>query len=265
MAAATRLGEYRALENALRIQKQRAETLSRESALLSGREEESSTQRRILVTQIEEAEQEEQTNSESTSELNGTLDQLRQERDAAHNALTEVKIALASKEQFSNTLALQKNSLQNRVAELNRLVETRKKEMDELNRKIGLSQSEIEESKLKVQFLLTELEEINQRITDLVVQKKAAQEVIEEREAELKTLRQQLQQSEKQLQSLNILITQLRMSLDNITARMRERYQLEILAGSGTFLVEENGEGADFPPRRTADRNCRGSSPGTET
>ncbi len=267
MAAATRLGEYRALENALRIQKQRAETLSREGALLSGREEESSTQRQILVTQIEEAEQEERTTSENISELNGAMDQQRQERDAAHNALTEVKIALASKEQFSNTLALQKNSLQNRMAELNRLVETRKKEMDELNRKIGLSQSEIEESKLKAQFLSTELEEINQRITDLVVQKKAAQEVIEEREAALKTLRQQLQQSEKQLQNLNIQIAQRQMTLDNITARMRERYQLEILMlVPESFLVEENGEGVQiFRQGEPQTETAEAPAPGTET
>lgn len=267
MAAATRLGEYRALENALRIHKQQAETLSREGALLSGREEESSTQRQILVTQIEEAEQEERTNSESISELNGTLDQQREERDAAHNALTEVKIALASKEQFSNTLALQKNSLQNRMAELNRLVETRKKEMDELNRKIGVSQSEIEESKLKVQFLSTELEEINRRITDLLVQKKATQEVIEEREAALKNLRQQLQQTEKQLQNLNIQIAQRQMTLDNITARMRERYQLEILMlVPEPFLVEENGEGVQiFRQGEPKTENAEAPAPGTET
>ena len=247
MAAATRLGEFRALENALRIQKQRAQTLSREEALLAAREEESSAQRQLLSSQVESAEAEEETATAGITELNSALDQLRQERDSAHNALTEIKISLASKEQFSNTLSLQKNSLQNRVTELERLIQTREKEMDELNRKIGLSQSETEEAKLKTEFLSTELDELNRQITELLTRKKSTQAETEQRETDLKGLRNSLQQSEKQLQTLHILITQRQMTLDNIAARMRERYQLDIASFvTEPFLVEENGEGVQI-------------------
>lgn len=253
MAVATRLGEYRALENALRVQRQRADTLSREKSLLAARDEESTTRRQLLSEQIAQIEQEEKASGDTISEINTAVDQLRQSRDSAHNALTEVKIALASKEQFRNTQRLQKNSAENRITELERLIATRTREIDELQQKVGACNAEIEEAKLKIDFLSTEYLQMNQRIAELSEQKKKLFAEIETLETTLKELRNQLHQAQERHEALNVQITQRKMTLENITNRMQEKYQLDILSVvQEPFTVEETDDGVkitrkDYP------------------
>ncbi|MBO7391893.1 MAG: hypothetical protein J6U77_05275, partial [Verrucomicrobia bacterium] len=244
MAVATRLGEFRVLENSLRGMKQREETLKQEMTRLTAQDAESTAHRQLLSDQIVEIEQKEKETADNISEINSSVDQLRQERDTAHNALTEVKIALASKEQFCNTHRLQKNSLENQITEQERLITARTKEIAQIQEKVGICHAEIEESKLKIEFLTNEYEQMNQRIADLSQQKKTVSAEIEEREARLKELRGQLNRSQEQHEALNVQIAQRQMTLQNTTSRMQEKYQLDILTViQEPFRVEETEEG----------------------
>lgn len=256
MAVATRLGEFRVLENSLRGMKQREETLKREMTRLTAQDAESTAHRQLLSDQIVETEQKEKETADNISEINSSVDQLRQERDTAHNALTEVKIALASKEQFCNTHRLQKNSLENQITEQERLITARTKEIAQIQEKVGICHAEIEESKLKIEFLTQEYEQMNQRIADLSQQKKTVSAEIEERETRLKELRGQLNRSQEQHEALNVQIAQRQMTLQNTTSRMQEKYQQDILTViQEPFRVEETEEGVrifrkDYSPRK---------------
>lgn len=256
MAVATRLGEFRVLENSLRGMKQREETLKREMTRLTAQDAESTAHRQLLSDQIVETEQKEKETADNITEINSAVDQLRQERDTAHNALTEVKIALASKEQFCNTHRLQKNSLENQITEQERLITARTKEIAQIQEKVGICHAEIEESKLKIEFLTQEYEQMNQRIADLSQQKKTVSAEIEERETRLRELRGQLNRSQEQHEALNVQIAQRQMTLQNTTSRMQEKYQLDILTViQEPFRVEETEEGVrifrkDYSPRK---------------
>ncbi|MBO7108328.1 MAG: chromosome segregation protein SMC, partial [Verrucomicrobia bacterium] len=270
MAVATRLGEFRVLENSLRGMKQREETLKQEMTRLTAQDAESTAHRQLLSDQIVEIEQKEKETADNISEINSSVDQLRQERDTAHNALTEVKIALASKEQFCNTHRLQKNSLENQITEQERLITARTKEIAQIQEKVGICHAEIEESKLKIEFLTNEYEQMNQRIADLSQQKKTVSAEIEEREARLKELRGQLNRSQEQHEALNVQIAQRQMTLQNTTSRMQEKYQLDILTViQEPFRVEETEEGVrifrkDYTPRKETESAPGENAPETE-
>ncbi|MBO4796544.1 MAG: chromosome segregation protein SMC, partial [Verrucomicrobia bacterium] len=270
MAVATRLGEFRVLENSLRGMKQREETLKQEMTRLTAQDAESTAHRQLLSDQIVEIEQKEKETADNITEINSSVDQLRQERDTAHNALTEVKIALASKEQFCNTHRLQKNSLENQITEQERLITARTKEIAQIQEKVGICHAEIEESKLKIEFLTNEYEQMNQRIADLSQQKKTVSAEIEEREARLKELRGQLNRFQEQHEALNVQITQRQMTLQNTTSRMQEKYQLDILTViQEPFRVEETEEGVrifrkDYTPRKETEPVPGENAPETE-
>lgn len=230
VAVATRLGEFRALDNTLRIQKRKDETLTHEMTLLTARDGESTTRRQLLSDQIVVAEQEEKGHSDNITEINTSIDGLRQQRDTAQNALTEVKINLASKEQFYNTQRLQKNAAENRIAELTRTIETRTKEINEVTQKVHVCNEEISAAKLRIDFLTAEYTQINQQIAELTQQKTGLATEIEGRDNTLKSLRRQLQLDQEKHAALNVQIAQRQMSIQNISQRMQEKYQLDILS-----------------------------------
>ena len=254
--AAARLGEYRALENSLRVRKQREETLNREKELLQRREAESQARRQLLGEQISEAEADEQSLSDNINGINEAVEVLRRDRDVAQNALTEVKIALAAREQFYNTHQLQKKSAENRLAELERLITQRRQEIDNAEQKIGKYQAEIEESRLQTEFQSKEYEQLNERLAELGSRKKSLSAEIAEREGDLKSIRNLLAQLQEQHGKLCVAIKQCEMTLQNISERMRERYQLaleEILPEP--FLASETEEGIrlERPFMKTSD------------
>ena len=216
------------MDNNLRIHKRKHDTLVEETTRLSARNAESSTRRQLLSTQIEQAELEEKGHNENIGEINTDIDELRHTRDAAQNALTEIKIALASKEQFFNTQQLQKKSAENRIAEYARTVEARTKEMNGAMQKVSRCREEIAESKLNIDFQTAEYNQFNQHIANLTQRKNALSAEIEERDNALKDLRRKLASNQEHQSDLSVRIAQHQMTLENLTRRIQEKYQLDI-------------------------------------
>ena len=118
VAIATRQGEFNALQNSLRALEQKIETVVYEIKSLAAQEEEGAAKRQELATRAGALEVREREAQASLAELNATLEQLRQQRDAAQGTLTESKVALAAEEQVCASLAGQKRPLEARIAEL---------------------------------------------------------------------------------------------------------------------------------------------------
>jgi len=96
VAIATHQGEFKALENSMRVLHQKIETVVYEVSSLSAQEQEGLRKRDALSAQISELEAREHEYQSAVSELGASLEGLRQERESANASLTETKVNLAT-------------------------------------------------------------------------------------------------------------------------------------------------------------------------
>src|SRR6202042_2111226 len=94
VAIATREGEFNALQNSSRLLNQKIETVVFEVQSLAAQEREGMEKRNSLAAQLSELESREQAEQGKVSEHTTSMENLRQQRDAATAALTESKVAL---------------------------------------------------------------------------------------------------------------------------------------------------------------------------
>ncbi|HEX7619201.1 MAG TPA: chromosome segregation protein SMC, partial [Verrucomicrobiae bacterium] len=118
VAIATREGEFNALQNSNRLLHQKIETVIFEIQSLAAQELEGSQKRNALAVQLNELETRERAGQEQVAALTAELENLRLQRDAAHAALTESKVALAAEEQLLASFRQQQQSLEQRIGEL---------------------------------------------------------------------------------------------------------------------------------------------------
>src|SRR5439155_1197364 len=100
VAAATREGEFHALQNSRSVLHQKIDTVIYEIQGLAAQEQEGRQRRAAFTAQAGELENSERELQRQLDDLDAGLERLRQQRDAANAVLTETKVALATEEQL---------------------------------------------------------------------------------------------------------------------------------------------------------------------
>src|SRR6185369_16540533 len=129
VAIATHEGEFKALQNSLRVLHQKIDTVVYEIQSLAAQEKEGNEKRAALAAQASECELREKTVRALVEFLNTGLDELRVQRDGANAALTEAKVALATDEQLAASFGKQRGPLEQRIRELSTLAGQRRNEI----------------------------------------------------------------------------------------------------------------------------------------
>jgi chromosome segregation protein len=225
VAIAVRQGEFKALENSARALAQKIETVIYEIGSLAEQESEGARKRQGLAEQAAALETSEQEQQAVVLQWTASLENFRQQRDAANAALTETKVAVATQDQLSNSFASQKKPLEQRIAELTHLAEQRRAEIHSfLDRKLQ-AESEMAESRQKIEAIGHQREQLNLQVTQLLTQKEAIDDQIAAADGGLREQRRSLNDLQQQRGAVEVELAQKNMAAQNLRDRIREKYQ----------------------------------------
>ncbi len=228
VAIATRQGEFNALQSSLRNLGQKIETVAYEHQRLAAQDQEGRDKRNALAARISDFESQESSLQQRVSEFTNALEGLRQQRDAANASLTEVKVALATEEQVTSSFRQQQNTLQNRLRELEQLVQLRRNEVASFVQRREQFEREIQESQSKIEGLQHQREQVNTQIAELGTQKQAQEGDISSREENLKDHRRRLTELQQRRGIIDVELAQKNMSVQNLLQRVQEKYQINL-------------------------------------
>ncbi len=228
VAIATHEGEFKVLQNSLRSLQQKIETVVYEIQSLGDHADEVAQKRDSLAVKVAELENRDQALQEQTRDGSAALELLRQQRDAANAALTEVKVALAAEEQLCASFRKQQESLQQRLREVTQFLEHRRAETAGFISKRAEFERQIEEAKRRIEGLQHDREQVNGALAELLGQKSAQENEIDGREEELREQRRRLSECQQRRGSIEVELAQKRMSLENLRQRIQEKYQVNL-------------------------------------
>jgi len=228
VAIATRQGEFKALENSARMLGQKIETVVYEIDSLKAQEAEGAQKRQVLAGRAASVESAEQEAQAAVVQLTASLENFRQQRDAANAALTETKVALATEEQLSQSFASQKRPLEQRIVELTHLAEQRRAEVQSFLDRKRQAELEIAESRQKIEALGHQREQVNAQVAQMLAQKQALEEQIETADVALREQRRALNDCQSQRGTIEVELAQKNMAAQNLRDRIREKYQLNL-------------------------------------
>ncbi|HEY5044072.1 MAG TPA: chromosome segregation protein SMC [Verrucomicrobiae bacterium] len=228
VAIATREGEFKALQNSLRLLGQKIETVVFEVESLAAQEREGLEKRNALAAKLNELETRERTAQEQVAALTTELENLRQTRDVANAALTESKVALASDEQLASSFRQQRAALEQRLRELAQLVEARRVECSSFVSRKEQAESEIQDSQANIERLQREREQVSAQTAETIGRKNSQEAEIAQRDENLRTQRSRLTELQNQRGALDVELAQKNMSVQNLRDKVREKYQLNL-------------------------------------
>lgn len=228
VAIATHEGEFKALQNSLRVLHQKIDTVVYEVQSLAAQEQEGNEKRARLAQQVSEAETREIAAQALVTEIGSGLDELRTQRDGANTALTEAKVALATEEQLAASFGKQRAPLEQRIRELSTLAHQRRNEISSCIQRKEQAEKEIEESRRQIERLQHEREIVNSQTAELVQQKSAVDSDVSEREENLRGQRGRLTSLQQQRGTIDVELAQKNMSVQNLRERIQQKYQLNI-------------------------------------
>ncbi len=228
VAIATREGEFNALQNSNRLLHQKIETVVFEVQSLAAQEQEGLQKRNALAVQLNELETRERAGQDHVAALTAELENLRQQRDAAHAALTESKVALASEEQMLASFRQQQQSLEQRIHELTQAVEQRRAEVSSFISRKEQAESEIQDSQAQIGRLQHERDQVNAQTAELLARKQSQEADVTTREDNLRGQRSRLTQLQEQRGALDVELAQKNMSVQNLRERIQQKYHLNL-------------------------------------
>ena len=226
VAIATREGEFNALQNSSRLLNQKIETVVFEVQSLAAQEREGMEKRNGLTAQLSELESREQAEQGKVSAHTASMENLRQQRDAATTALTESKVALAAEEQMLASFRRQVETLTQRIAELTQVVEQRRSEISSVVSRKEQAESEVQDSRGQIERIAHEREQVNAQTAELVGQKNSQESDILEREENLRTQRSRLTELQNQRSGIEIELAQKNMAIQNLREKMQQKYHI---------------------------------------
>ena len=228
VAIATHEGEFKALQNSLRVLHQKIDTVVYEIQSLAAQEQEGNDKRAALAAQVAQCEDREKAAQDLVTQLGAELDELRRHRDAANTSLTETKVSLATEEQLSDAFAKQRGPLEQRLRELTAIIEQRRNEIGSCSQRTEHAATENEESRRQIARLQHEREIINAQTAELVGQKSAVDGDVAEREENLRGQRGRLTSLQQQRGAIDVELAQKHMSVQNLRERIQQKYQVNI-------------------------------------
>ena len=228
VAIATRQGEFNALQNALRILHQKIDTVVFEVQSLAAQEREGEAKRTELAGRLTEVETRDAALLQRVTDLNDGMDGLRQQRDAANNSLSDVKVAVATEEQLSNSFRGQRSPLEQRIRELVQVVDQRRREIESVVQRRGQAEAEIAESAGRIASLQHDREQVNVQAAGLMEQREALAGDVGTREDDLRGHRRHLNEFQERRAAVEVELAQRQMSAQNLRERIQQKYQINL-------------------------------------
>jgi chromosome segregation protein len=228
VSIATSEGEHNALQNSRRNLEQRIDTVVYEIQHLAEQEEEGGGRRGSLGEQFVDVQSRATSSQDRVDELNAVIDELRSERDQTQHALTEVKVDFAAEEQLNDSLKRQKGPLEQRISELEHLVERRKGEMGSFHERKTDAQNEINTSRHEMERLEHEREQSRVAVANLVSSKDEEDKKVRERESGLRGNRERLNALQEKRSALDVQLAQKEMTVENLREKIEQKYDLRL-------------------------------------
>jgi chromosome segregation protein len=228
VAIATREGEFNALESSRRLLHQKIDTVVYEIQTLAAQEKEGLQKRAGLVTRADELGSREQACQQQVAKLTSALESLRQQRDAATGALTENKVACATEEQLCASFRQQQQAFEQRIGELNQVIEQRRSEVSAFVNRKAQAESEIQESRGQIERLAHDREQVNGQVAELLGRKQGQEADIGARDEALREQRRRLTQLQEQRGTIDVELAQKNMAAQNLRERIHQKYHVNL-------------------------------------
>jgi chromosome segregation protein len=228
IALATQRQEERAAQNALAQIIQQVEDAARESARLTAQEQADHERRERLREAMAVALAACQQAGTRMEEFQAQLDELAAEEQSQTNALTELKIELATQTQQCEAWQQQREPVVNRLQELRELVELRTRESHEHELRVVQAREEISSAEREH----AEKSEAQSRLKvelDLALTRRSeAQSRIDEQENVLRTLRRAQSEVQTARSENEVKLAEQKLFLGNLRERFHREYQKEL-------------------------------------
>ncbi|MEI6781702.1 MAG: chromosome segregation protein SMC [Verrucomicrobiota bacterium] len=228
VAIATHQGEFNALQNSQRLLHQKIDTVVYEIQSLAAQEQEGLQKRAGLVVRSDECEAREQACQSQVVELTVRLEDLRQQRDGANSGLTESRVGLAAEEQMCASYQQQRQSLDQRMRELNQVIEQRRSELSSFVGRKEQAESEIQESRGLIEKLQYDRAQVNEQTAELVAQKQSQDSDVASRDEDLREQRRRLTDQQERRGALDVDLAQKNMAVQNLRERVQQKYHLNL-------------------------------------
>ena len=228
VAVATHQGELNALQNSSRVLHQKIDTVMYEIQSLSAHDAEGAEKRGSLAARCSELELQEKQSQEEIVGLTDTVENLRQTREQASMALTEIKVMLAGDEQMAQSFQQQKQPIEQRIRELQQLADQRNQEIGGFGARKAQYELEIEEARRQMIDHQNERERVNLQAADLLQEKQSQDRVVVSNEEHLRDRRRQLTDAQQQRSTLEVELAQKTMSVQNLRERIQQKYQVNL-------------------------------------
>ncbi|MCS7337764.1 MAG: chromosome segregation protein SMC [Verrucomicrobiae bacterium] len=225
---AKRQSELAALQAALAALAEKIETVEFELQAAQLEERGSFEQRAELTAQAAELEQEQQIRQNCLAELTAHIEALRKQREAASEALTESKVALAAEEQLHQSLQRQRAALLQRISELAQAAQQRQSEIAACYERRTHAIAQIEEARQRAETVLAQRKDAEIQIAHLAEQREACEAEITSREDQLRQLRRQLEQLQQQRSNLELDLAQKQMAVQHLRERIKQKYNVDL-------------------------------------
>ena len=228
VAVATRQGEFNALQAAKRAMEVRLNQVDRDLDSLASQEAGNVQKRESLAAQVAEWEQRELYAVTLVAELSGGLEGLRDRRDAASQVFNDAKIAFATEEQLSASHQRQRGPLETRVRELSAAIERLQTEQGQFEDRRANFEAGIGQCRREIERLAGERAVLAELIQQLLGDRKFQEGEIHSREEQLKERRGRVALLQTQRGQLEVELAQKTLTLENLRARIQEKYQVVI-------------------------------------
>ena len=228
VAIATHEGEFNALQNSLTSLRHKIETVVFEIQTLAEQEDSTRAKRAELGGRLGDLESREEASGARVTTLTQDLESLRQKREEANTALTEAKVDLVSEEQLCASHAKQKPPLEQRLQELQFLVDQRRSEMTGFEERRRQFIDESSDSRRHIERLRHEREVVSQQAADLSRQRTEQDDEITARETHLREERSRLETFQQQRNQIEVELAQKNMAVQNLRERIESKYQVNL-------------------------------------
>lgn len=228
VAVATRHGELQSLQNAVQVLHQKIDTVVYELQSLADQQAEGARQREALAAELGQQETAEQQAQQQLAALNGRLEQLRQQRDAATAALAEARVAVATQEQVCAALKQQQQPVDLRLQELAELSAQRRHDLAAYAQRKQRFEAEIVEAQQAIAELERAQAETRRQVSELEQARDQLQAEAAQREAQLRAVRDRLTQLQQQRSHLEVELAQKQLEGDHLRRRIWEHYRVNL-------------------------------------
>jgi chromosome segregation protein len=228
VAVATRQGEFNALQAAKRSLEVRLNQVDRDLEALASQEAGNIQKRESLAAQVAEWEQRELYATTLVAELSGGLEDLRNRRDAASQVFNDAKIAFATEEQLSASHQRQRGPLETRIRELSAAIERLQTEQGQFEDRRANFEAGIGQCRREIERLAGERAVLADHVQQLLGDRKFQEGEIHSREEQLKERRARVASLQTQRGQLEVELAQKTLTLENLRARIQEKYQVAL-------------------------------------